>query len=119
MKPVYNIFKCSVVYLSNNLTLYERELGITGELMLKDYRESHFGNEFEARFEGSSCIDEKSPFVIVVDGKENEKVVRKSSLCWLLSKDKHKLSSDRLVRVTEKDYSQDYSVKTSSNILLT
>lgn len=73
--------------------------------MLKNYRESHF--EFE--YGSSSCIDEKSPFVVVVDGKGNEKVVRKSSVCWLLSMDKHKLSSDRLVRVMEKDY----SVKTS------
>lgn len=31
-------------------------------------------------------------------------VVRKSSICWLLSKDKCKLSSDRLQRVQEKEY---------------
>lgn len=67
--------------------------------MLKDYSLKQFES-------GSGChVDEKSPFVIVVDGKGNEKVVRKSSVCWLLSKDKYKLSSDRLVRVTERDYS--------------
>lgn len=92
----------------NFLRVYE--LGITGELMLKDYRQSHF----QAESESSTCVDEKSPFVVVVDGRGNEKVVRKSSVCWLLSKDKHKLSSDRLVRVTEKDY----SVKTSGMVLI-
>lgn len=69
--------------------------------MLKDYSERLPENESES----STCIDEKSPFVAVVDDTGNEKIVRKSSLCWLLSKDKHKLSSDRLVRVMEKDYS--------------
>lgn len=68
--------------------------------MMRDYRENFPEIETE-----STRIDEKSPFVVVVDGKGNEKIVRKSSLCWLLSKDKHKLSSDRLVRVTEQEYS--------------
>lgn len=54
---------------------------------------------------GESVIDENSAFTLVVDGKGNRKIVRKSSVCWLLSKDKHKLSSDRLVRVAEREYS--------------
>lgn len=68
--------------------------------MLKDYSL----NQFEKTSENKS-LDEKSSFVCVVDEKGNEKIVRKSSVCWLLSKDKHKLSSDRLVRVAERDYS--------------
>lgn len=54
--------------------------------------------------EDSICLDEDSPFVVVANTKGKEMVVRKSSVCWLLSKDKSKLSSDRLVRVQEKDY---------------
>lgn len=50
-------------------------------------------------------VNEKSPFVVVVDERGNEKVVHKSSVCWMLSKDKHKLSSDRWVRVSEQEYS--------------
>lgn len=75
--------------------------------MLRDYTDRF--SEMES--ESNTLLDEESPFVVVVDGKGNEKVVRKSSICWLLSKDKHKLSSDRLVRVTEKEY----SIKTSDS----
>lgn len=64
--------------------------------MLKDY-----GN---VNSKGSACLNEKSPFVAVTDNNGKEMVVRKSSICWLLSKDKCKLSSDRLQRVQEKDY---------------
>lgn len=47
--------------------------------------------------------DERSPYTVVLDGTGKERTVRKSSLCWLLSQDKHFMSSDRLVRVQESD----------------
>lgn len=49
-------------------------------------------------------LDERSIFVVVADSNGKEKVVRKSAVCYVLSKDKHKLSSDRLRRVQEKEY---------------
>lgn len=49
-------------------------------------------------------LDERSIFVYVADNNGKEKVVRKSAVCYVLSKDKHKLSSDRLRRVQEKEY---------------
>lgn len=43
-------------------------------------------------------IDEKSPYVVIHD--DNKKIiVKKTSWCWLLRKDYHKISSDRLERV--------------------
>ncbi len=80
-------------------------LGITGELLLKDYSngadENHSANKIR--------LNEDSQFVVVVNKKGKEIVVRKSSICWLLSKDKCKLSSDRLQRVQEKDYAESTS----------
>lgn len=82
--------------------------------MLKDYTQV-----VDAGEDVDQEIDEKCPFVIVMDERGNRKIVRKSSVCWLLSKDKHKLSSDRLVRVTESDYSLDRSDSNlSTNCLL-
>lgn len=46
-------------------------------------------------------LNEKSPYCVVSDGSGNAKVVRKSSICWLLTSDKHVLSSDRLTRVKQ------------------
>lgn len=66
--------------------------GLTGELMMRDYSTSNVK------------VDEKGPYALVVDSNGVEKVVRKSSICWLLSNDKYKLSSDRLQRVMESDY---------------
>lgn len=56
--------------------------------------------------EGGTYLSETSPYVAVRGNNGNEMIVRKSSVCWLLSKDKYKLSSDRLVRVQEKEYSR-------------
>lgn len=64
--------------------------------MLKDY-----GN---VDSKGSVRLNERSPFVVVTDNNGKEMVVRKTSVCWLLPKEKFKLSSDRLQRVQEKDY---------------
>lgn len=69
--------------------------------MLKDYGDKLYkGNDLEINID----LDEKSPFVKVTDKSGKEMVVRKSSVCWLLSQDKFKLSSDRLQRVQEREY---------------
>lgn len=60
-----------------------------GEIILKDY--SDFGVK----------LNEKSPYTVVCDNLGNEKVVRKSTICWLLTRNKHSLSSDRLKRVKQ------------------
>lgn len=66
--------------------------GLTGELMMRDYSTTKIK------------VDENGPYAVVVDSIGREKVVRKSSICWLLSSDKYKLSNDRLQRVMENDY---------------
>lgn len=60
--------------------------------------------DYNSNCEERIILDEKSSFVVVEASKGKEMVVRKSSICWLMSKDKCKLSSDRLQRVQEKDY---------------
>lgn len=69
---------------------------ITGELALRDYSYSNTS---------SDCIkiDENGPFAIVIDGGGKRKIVRKSSICWLLAKTNSRISSDRLLRVRESD----------------
>ncbi|KAG4072027.1 hypothetical protein HA402_008468 [Bradysia odoriphaga] len=54
-------------------------------------------------------LSEEGPFVVVIDGTGKSKVVRKSAVCYVLARDKHKLSSDRLQRVQEKEYTVDKS----------
>lgn len=71
--------------------------------MLKDYT-AKLGNS-----QDSINLDEKSRFALVVDSTGESKVVRKSAVCYVLSKDKHKLSSDRLQRVQEREYAVDKS----------
>lgn len=53
---------------------------------------------------GKIQLDEKSKYVAVADNNGKEKVVRKSAICYVLSKNKYKLSSDRLQRVKENEY---------------
>lgn len=48
-------------------------------------------------------LSETSPYCIVSDGSGNEEPVRKSSICWFLSRNKHSLSSDRLTRVKQSE----------------
>lgn len=60
---------------------------------------------------GKIKLDENDIFVVVVDNNGKEKVVRKSAVCYVLSKDKTKLSSDRLLRVQEKEYAVNNSSK--------
>lgn len=64
--------------------------GMTGELMLKDYSKNGLENDF---------LDEKSIFCVVKDSSGKTKLIRKSTICWSLMKDKYSLSSDRLTRV--------------------
>lgn len=70
--------------------------------MLRDYTISHQGNHGSG---DNVDLDETSPFVKVTNNSGKKVIVRKSSVCWLLCEDKFKLSSDRLQRVQEKDYS--------------
>lgn len=65
---------------------------ITGELDLRDYSADHFVTD-------NDFLNEESIYTVVKDLSGKKKVVRKSTLCWLLMKDKHSLSSDRLSRV--------------------
>lgn len=65
--------------------------GVTGSLSLRDY---------------SQCkikLSETSPYTVVSDNTGKEMIVRKSSICWLMSTDKHSLSSDRLLRVRDNE----------------
>lgn len=64
---------------------------INGELELRDYSETNME------------ISETSPFTIVNIKNGSSKIVRKSSICWLLTKNKSYFSSDRLQRVKEQD----------------
>lgn len=88
--------------------------------MLKDYTpkmQKQFENkenDWENLLENSQddiSMNENSPFAAVIDGTGKSKVVRKSAVCYVLAKDKHKLSSDRLQRVQEKEYDVDKSSK--------
>lgn len=45
-------------------------------------------------------VTPEGPTVVVIDSLGNRKVVKKSSLCWFLD-NRHKLSSDRLLRVKQ------------------
>lgn len=59
-------------------------------VLLKDYTDQINGK----------IINEASPFVEIIYGKNNKrKVVKKTSLCWLWRKDCYRVSSDRLERV--------------------
>lgn len=62
---------------------------IAGSLNLKDHSSRNV------------LLNEKSPYTIVVDANGKSFVVRKSSIVWLLTRNKHSLSSDRLSRVKE------------------
>lgn len=63
------------------------------DLDLKDYNETKYESE---------DFFENSPFIKVLFKSSKTMVLRKSSLCWLFSSKKTKLSSDRLLRVQQK-----------------
>lgn len=48
---------------------------------------------------GNRPVDETGPYVEVYNSRSKRIIVKKTSLCWMLSKDSPKLSSDRLLRV--------------------
>lgn len=52
---------------------------------------------------------------IVADSSGNEYVVKKLSICWLMNREKSKLSSDRLERVKTSDYQKLSSLSRTSN----
>lgn len=66
---------------------------VTGILALKNYSASY----------SESGLNETSPFTLVSDASGADKIVRKSSICWLLTKNKSHFSSDRLQRVKDID----------------
>lgn len=61
--------------------------------------------ELKAHSNTQAKLTASSPFTIITDGKGKEIVVRKSTICWLLSKTKGKLSIDRVQRVRQKTLS--------------
>lgn len=81
--------------------------------MLKNYS-AKLGKDTVNNLEDDKMSDEKCRFTCVVDNTGKSKVVRKSAVCYMLSKDKHKLSSDRLQRVQEKEYVVDHASKLNS-----
>lgn len=68
-------------------------------------------------YETTLALSKTSPFTIVTDAHGKEIVVRKSSICWLLNKNCGRLSSDRLQRVMEKEYSSKPKSTLRSNLL--
>ena len=59
--------------------------------------------------------NEKSPFTVVKDSLQNEYVVRKTSLCWFLSSNNSRLSTDRLERVKHSEFKRDISFSIESD----
>lgn len=53
----------------------------------------------------TNCLPITSPYVKIILNPEKSIVVRKTTLCWLFTKDKYTLSSDRLKRVAAKIHS--------------
>lgn len=77
--------------------------------MLKDY--SGDQEYVDQNSEGYVHLDERDRLVLVNDNSGKWKVVRKSAVIYVLTKDKHKLSSDRLQRVQEKEYTMNTASK--------
>lgn len=76
--------------IDTELTRNIHELSsMPGEIILKDYGDCGI------------ALSENSPYTVLCDNLGNKKVVRKSTICWLLAKNKHSLSSDRLTRVKQ------------------
>lgn len=101
-RPVYKLPTAVRIY---QVLIYFNKymLGITGgDIMLRNYRE----NFTDLDDNGTIFLDELLPFAPVVDSKGKELVLRKSTITWYFDNDKTKLSSDRLVRVKEKEYSR-------------
>ena len=52
-------------------------------------------------YNNKTILNPDSPFICIQDSSNNNIVVRKSSICWLLNKNNFTLSSDRLQRVKD------------------
>lgn len=65
-----------------------------------EFDEANNGNEFCGDENMPICdkIDENSPFVVVKDENNTHKIVRKSTLLWMLTEPSEKLTKDRLRR---------------------
>ena len=76
---------------------------VTGTLELKNYEK----NKTE--------LSPTSEFVLVRDKMNKESIVRKSSICWLLSQNDFNLSSDRLQRVRDCELNKSKKDKCKNN----
>lgn len=72
-------------------------LSTINDVILRDYTVKRNIN--------TNCLPLDSPYVKIILNSEKTIVVRKTSLCWLFTKDNYKLSSDRLKRVASKNHS--------------
>lgn len=57
------------------------------------------GMDLEMDHDDDETLDEKSPLTYVIDKNNEKKLVRKSTLLWMLTEKTEKLSNDRLKRV--------------------
>ncbi|GAB0097926.1 hypothetical protein DMENIID0001_136110 [Sergentomyia squamirostris] len=76
--------------------------GLNIEVNLRDYK--------------SAPVEKDSRFLNIRDKKGKEMVVRKSSLCWLLSNETNKVSNDRLRRFKEPAAHERTKVKIKKNV---
>lgn len=84
----------------------DEPLPIMGHVTLIDYSEKFM-----------DVPNEQSIYVEVFCGPHHKrKVIKKSSLCWLLREDTHKLSNDRLQRVRTGLRKKKQSIKSLKNI---
>ena len=55
------------------------------------------------KYDKKEILQTNSSFMSIKDNDDHDFIVRKSSICWLLNKGNHKLSSDRLQRVKDSE----------------
>ncbi|KAF5285014.1 hypothetical protein FQR65_LT02326 [Abscondita terminalis] len=103
-----NINKCDVGTILNDYDLSETDLetdcqleesiSFSETLNLKDYSHDNKGKDIDFV---------NGPFLKVLLENGSAKTVKKTSLCWLFSKNSAKLSSDKLTRFTSKQVSNE------------
>lgn len=69
-------------------------LSTVQDVELRDYSVEKYINP--------QCLPNDAPYIKIGLKSGKSAVIRKTSLCWLFTKDKYKLSSDRLKRVATK-----------------
>lgn len=82
--------------------------------ILYDFSGVHLKNYFYT-FEDTE-VDETSQFVEIYRAFGNRRIVKKTSICWLLRKESKKLSSDRLLRVQAPQPNINKSSRTSKYV---